>query len=286
MGAMKPDQSSPTASVVKLRSISFSQYVGLTRFDDRVVAYTVDANIGINDINTIQIKLPYSLTTGPMGTTSGLADLSLSYTRNIINEKGHQLNATVGSKIAVGDGNKTIDGRSFPMYYQQSLGTNDLVIGLSYLTSKWLIATGAQIPVVNNNRNNFSWGPWFEAGIDSSTVRDYPTSINLNRQPDFMFRVERNWRFGKYNLSLGYLHIHRFAEDFRENPSSGFEERVGDNTGTSSGAAISLIGSFGYRFTTRSNLRLVIGRRLAKRHFNPDGLSREWVFDAGYEFRF
>ena len=58
MGAMRPDQDYSKRIDLKLRSISYNYYRGKTNISPLVVAHTVDVNLTLNDLNTIQIKLP------------------------------------------------------------------------------------------------------------------------------------------------------------------------------------------------------------------------------------
>ena len=57
MGAMRPDQPFSKKNNVRLRSVSLTQYIGLTKFDDRILTYVAEANVGISDKWQAQIKL-------------------------------------------------------------------------------------------------------------------------------------------------------------------------------------------------------------------------------------
>jgi hypothetical protein len=281
MGAMRPGQPYSKNINITLKSIELSQYVGITRFNDRIYATTLDFNIGITEKDAVQFKLPYMATDGPLGNSKGVGDISLSYTRTLIRTTKHQLNLTGGTKIALGDADKSIDNRPLPMYYQQSLGTYDLVLGLSFLTDKWLIATGLQYPL-NANKNQFSWKPWISEGFDAEMVQQYPSSIDLDRGKDVMLRIERSLRMSNWSASLGLLGIYRLNEDIRTNPVTRQRESVKD----SDGLALTAILGLKYNFNVNSGIKLTFGQRLIKRHFNPDGLSREQVIEAGYVYKF
>jgi hypothetical protein len=260
------------------------QYTGVTRFKDYIYAVQLEANVSLGKEFVFQFKLPYQGTKGPMGSMHGFSDISVSLSRNLIRKNKWQLNATIGGKIRSNAADKDIDGRILPMYYQPSLGTYDFVMGASFITRKWLIATGWQ-HAFNQNDNGFFWGPWKEVGLFEE-AKLYPASINLKRGEDVMFRVERNFRFSKFNLALGYLHIHRLNEDTREHPVTGEREKVFDDEGTTKGVASTLLLTGGYNFNTKLSLKMVVGRRLVKRHFNSDGLSREWVVSPALNYNF
>lgn len=282
MGALKPDQPYHKEVNLKIRSMEISQYFGVTRFGDYVHATGVDLNFSLGANSSFQFKIPYMATQGPMGDVGGLGDVSVSASRFLGRFAGLNVNISAGAKVPVSDANKMIDGRSFPMYYQQSLGTYDFVIGAGMVSKKWLITTGAQIPLYHKNNNGFFWGPWIAAGFDAETVKLYPASINLKRSADFMFRVERNYRLGKWNFYYGLLNIMRFSTDERTHPVSALEVSVDE----SQGLASTILTGGGYNFSVKSGLKMTVGRRLVKRHFNLDGLSREWVINLGYQYQF
>ena len=205
----------------------------------------------------------------------------MSYTRTLLRTAKNQLNFTTGTKIALGNADKSIADKPLPMYYQQNLGTYDLIFGLSFLSDKWLIATGLQYPL-NSNKNQFSWKPMIAEGFDAETVKKHPSSIDLDRGKDVMLRIERSVRMSNWGISLGLLGIYRLNEDTRTNPSTQQREKVKD----SDGLALTAIIGLKYSFNVNSGVKLVFGQRLIKRHFNPDGLSREQVIEVGYVYKF
>lgn len=280
MGAMKPDQRFTKKVNILLKSIEVGQYIGLTRFDDTILAYTIDANVGIGNRLNFQFKLPYQMTRGPMANTGGISDVSLSLTYGLIQKENLKLNVTLGAKLPTGNSELTFDGRTLPMYYQPGLGTYDIVLGTSVITSKWLFAFGYQ-QALNSIDNDFKWGDWRDHPLEEDSFR-YPVSNNLYRGSDIMLRVERNFRFTNFNFNLGLLPIYRITEDEITSPQT--KERV--NVGGSNNLALSLLYGFGYRLSVKSGIKVMFGSRLIQRAKNPDGLSREFVNTIGYEYRF
>lgn len=283
MGAMKPDQPYQKKLGLKLRSLTLTQYTGYTDHDDYIHSYIADFNFGINEKTSLQLKLPYTFTTGPLGSLNGLGDISISATRNLFSSEKLQWNATVGGKIPTGKANgKTDAGRTLPMYYQTTLGTYDVVVGTSLITEKWLIATGYQVPLNTNNAHDFKWGVWNDTDL-IETVRGYKTSNQLRRGHDIMLRVERNFRFLNFNANIGILNVYRPNKDIISVPKDG--GRRGEVDGTQ-GFATTLLGGLGYRLTARSGLSFMGGYRLRKRAAQADGLSRIWVANFSYEYKF
>src|SRR5258706_2230601 len=180
------------------------------------------------------------------------------------------------------------------MYYQTSLGTWDLISGISLINKHWLFATGIQVPL-NQNKNNFDWHRWDQNNPNPDPneiayVKEYPNATHLRRGTDVMLRVERNFRFSRFNCSVGLLPIYRITPDVYTT----FDGRrlsyktvngvaVGDKA---VGLAMSWIATAGYNFDVRSGVKLLMGHKIVQRQFSPDGLTREWVMSFTYIYRF
>lgn len=286
MGAMRPDQHFGNKTKIRLKSFEISQYMGISRFQDVINSTTAEFNILFNKNWNGQIKLPFYYMQGPLGSNKGLSDISISATRNVLRRQWGEINFSIGAKIPTNNGNaERGEGRSLPMYYQTSLGTYDFISGISISTPKWLFATGYQQVIKNINENQFFWGPWKELGLfEESQV--YHSSIGLERGKDIMLRAERNFRFSKFNFYLGLLDVWRLNKDHVNHPTLGTPITVENEEGTSNGHAVTFLWGGGYNFSTKSAIKILVGHRLIKRHFNPDGLSRELVISSGYQFKF
>jgi hypothetical protein len=291
MGAMKPDQPYNKNIPVKLRALEFSVYRGTTTLSPIVYVATLDANFSVfGNKNSIQVKLPYQSVRGNLSNTGGLGDISLCYTRNIISTNKFDVNFSLGGKIPSNNANlkDSKTGLPLPMYYQTSLGSYDLITGISVITRKWLLATGIQHPL-NKNENEFVWGNnesgWvkeYKNNTDPEYVRSYNKANNLKRGTDVMVRVERNFRFSRLNFTLGLLPIYRITNDEVEDPAT--EERFKPKD--AKGLALSGIGTVGYNFNVKSGIRLLLGHKIVQREHNPDGLTREMVTTISYNYRF
>jgi hypothetical protein len=280
MGAMRPNQHFSKKIALKLRSIEVTQYFARSKFSDNFLSTILDANIGINEKTTIQFKLPYSFIWGRLPQNQGFADISLSLTRGFRLSEKYQLNATIGGKIPTNASNQASkDGLPYTMYYQTSLGSYDVVAGLSLISRNWLFAVGYQQPL-NANKNQFLKTSWDNTPY-AERARDYPNSKNIARGTDGMFRIERNLRFSQFNAHLGVLAIYRFNADIYEDTSGGrfaFSQ--------TQGMTWNLLTGGGYQFSARTGIKLVIGIKIHERERNADGLSRDFVSTVGYEFRF
>ncbi|HLF33457.1 MAG TPA: hypothetical protein VI583_04440 [Cyclobacteriaceae bacterium] len=284
MGAMRPDQPFDRKIVLRLRSIELSIYRGKTTLTPLIYSVTADLNFSLNSRNSFQVKIPYQAVEGRLANTSGISDISVSYTRNLLSSEKFDLGISIGTKLAVNDANLLWENKPLPMYYQTSLGTYDFIAGISFLSRKWLLATGIQHPLIQNNNNQFLWGKWPASEFsDQEYLLKYPRSRELERGTDIMFRVERNFRFSRFNVALGALPIIRLNQDEFTNPA-GEREKIKGSTG----ATATLLASAGYSFNVRSGIKFLYGYKVLSRemHSNPDGLSRLNVITMGYIYRF
>ncbi|HCW08740.1 MAG TPA: hypothetical protein DGG95_15395 [Cytophagales bacterium] len=289
MGAMKPDQPYNKRIAVKLRSMEISFYRGETTLTPIVYVATADMNFSLNRKNSFQIKVPFQHVDGHLASTSSLSDLSLCFTRNFVSSDKFDLNFSLGGKIPTNNSNMSApDGNALPMYYQTSLGTWDAISGISLINRHWLIATGIQIPL-NQNKNQFDWHRWDNGQPDDSVqfayVKRYPNATNLKRGIDIMLRIERNFRFSRFNFSVGLLPIYRITPDVITN-AKGVRTSYDLQGNKAMGLAMSWITTAGYSFSVRSAIKLLVGHKITQRNFSPDGLTREWVSSITYIYRF
>ena len=287
MGAMKPDQPFKKNIPLKLRSMELSFYRGTTTLSPVIYVSTLDLNFNIFDDRTFfQIKVPYQTVKGNLGKTSALSDISLCLTRNLVTAGEFDIQASLGGKIPSNNANlkDDVNNLPLPMYYQTSLGTYDVIAGLSMMSRNWLFATGIQHPF-NRTGNHFTWAPWipvYKNGEDPDYVRSYNGAYELKRGTDIMLRAERNFRFSRVNFSIGMLPIFRINRD--EVTDVNIKKRIRPDGTT--GMAISAIATTGYSFNTRSGIRFLYGRKFRSREVNPDGLTRHDVMTFSYFYRF
>jgi hypothetical protein len=286
MGAMKPDQPFNKKIRLTLRSMELSFYRGTTTLTPIIHVVTADMNFSLNSRTSFQVKLPYQFVTGRLANTAGLGDISVCFTKNLLTNEKYDVNLSLGTKIPTNASDKSVDGRPLPMYYQTSLGTYDAIAGISLITRKWLFATGIQVPL-NENNNQFVWNKWGDHP-EKDYVDRYNQAKNLKRGTDVMFRAERNFRFSRFNFSLGLLPIYRVNLDkiTRSGKDTGSPEVTNFKNADAKGLALSGIFTTGYSFNVRSGIKALIGHKIVQRDFNPDGLTRELVTSISYVYRF
>ncbi len=285
MGAMKPDQPYNKRVELKLKTMEFSLYRGTTTLSPIIQVANLDFNFSLNSRNAIQVKVPYQWVKGTLGNTASIGDISFCYTRNLFSSDRFDVNATVGGKLPTNNSNIMIGPNALPMYYQTSLGTYDLIAGVSLINRQWLFATGIQIPF-NRNGNKFDWHRWQTGNPDELPyIQEYPNSTDLHRGIDVMLRVERNFRLARFNFSAGLLPIYRITGD-EITDFLGKRTSVDAKGNIAKGLAMSWILTAGYNFNVHSGVRLLVGHKIVQREFSPDGLTRELVSSLSYSYRF
>lgn len=287
MGAMRPDQNYNKKVNLKLRSVEYNFYRGKTTTTPIVYAHTIEFNASVNDLSTFQIKIPYMHVSGNLGNNHGIGDISLSFTKSLKPLNGWNLSGTLGVKIPTNNSNRNFNSENtanldapLPMYYQVSLGSFDLVAGASLLKSDWLLATGIQMALTENN-NRFSIGDW-SAYPSQGYLKNYDEGRDLKRGTDIMFRIERNFRYVNYNFSIGLLPIYRITKDEVFLPDQNERVKLPGTTGL----ALSALVSFGYSLDIQNKLKLIYGYKLLDREVNPDGLTRDNVLSISYIYKF
>jgi hypothetical protein len=281
MGALKSDQNFSFVKKIKVNYVELSQLLAFTGLSETIQATTLDASVSISAKNRIQVRLPYIWVSGDLGNTRGFGDVYLTYTRNIIQKKNYEFNAMVGTKFPRFTTNiTTSEGLPLPMYYSPSLGTYDIVLGASFINKNWLLGVGLQQPIANKvTDNQFSPNRWANTSLESQAKR-YTHSVNLIRGGDIMLRIERNFRFNRYNFHIGLLPVYRFEKDqvLKQDEIVALEG--------SNGLAMTGILGAGYGINLHSRIKLFYGHRLLQRVSNADGLMKTSVSTIAYEWRF
>lgn len=277
MGALRPDQPYSERVKIKLHSIEITQHLGTTKYGDWIHASFVDANFTIGKKNSFQLRAPaYMVIEGNMPTVRGWGDTYLSLTRQIISTDRLQVSGTIGGKIYT---TATRIDNAMPMYHQTTQGSNDLMLGVSLMSKKWMVAIGYQRPL-NATRNAFH--PTQFAGTKmEEMVKKFAPSVGLLRGDDIAVRVERNFRLARWNFFVGALNLIRVTAD-QTLDSDGKLQPVNETQGLAS----NLLAGVGYQFNIHNGIRLLMAGKLTERAQNPDGLSRNFVAQLAYVVRF
>ena len=282
MGVLKADQKFSSIRNLKLNYIEFNQLVAFSGLGEDIHATTIDAAFSMGEKNQLQVRIPYVFVNGPFANTRGVGDVYIAYSRNIVKKKEYAISAMLGTKIPRGSTNlTTAEGNPLPLYYSPSLGTTDIVLGASFINKKWLLGVGYQQPLMNvTTDNQFSPEAWVDTDLEEQ-ARRYDASANYKRGADIMLRLERNFRFGRYNFFLGSMPVFRVTSDQITNAE-------GNNVILKDARGLSLTGIIGggYNLNARMMIKVFYGNTIIRKDLNPDGLLKTSVITLTAKYNF
>ncbi len=235
-----------------------------------------EIELGFLRKNVLQIKIPYVIVNGDLGSTGGVGDLSVSLSRQMFSGNNSALSITAGAKLPTGKTDLAINSIPLPMPYQTGLGTTDLVLGISYRYRKWNAGLGYQKVMSNNNENKFLHSDDYVVERNG-----YFESNLLKRSDDALFRVERNFDLNKVQISAGVLTLYRIQKD---KITDAFGKEI--SLDGSDGLTLNITGNFQYLISGHSGIGVLIGAPLIVRKVRADGLTRGLVLSASYQYRF
>ena len=210
----------------------------------------------------VQIKIPYNFTFGNLGNTSGLGDLSITLNQAIISGKSTSFILIGGVKVPSSDANKSMNGFPLPMAYQSSLGTYDIIVGISSVHKNWHFGLGYQHSF-SHNLNEFEHRP-----DNPAYFNNYNESYQLKRADDLMARVEYRFKLKKTKLMVGALPIYHLGED---------EIKGGQKVSNSSGLTLNIVAKLQKQLKNNWNMEFVLAAPAIDKEVRPDGLTRSFV---------
>lgn len=224
---------------------------------------------------SLQARASYIYTSGNLTTVSGAGDFitGIHYFKQRGNGDG--LIFSLATKIPSGNADLAENGRPLPMPYQMSLGTLDLIGGVTYSTKSWRFSAGYQHILKNNNENGFLRKRW-EGNEDA---QEYFESKGLIRGNDVSLKVERVFVLKKAKLSTGLMSIYRISKDEFIN-----DENLRTAIKNSDGLTINIALAMNYPISKRSGLMTVLGVPVFVREIRPDGTTRSAVLNIMYVY--
>lgn len=274
MGSIK--QSAIETSKQKL-SLQLTNGIG----DENVYVFTpgIQYDNKLNNNWAIQAKLTANVASGNLGTISGLGDVFISGSYTPTTKNKWKSTFILGTKLPLNNGDLRKDNKPFPMQYQSSLGTIDLIAGVSITNDKWLFATAIQQPLTGRNRNTFLPAYW--ANADASK---YAPSNDFNRQGDVLLRAGYTIIANKkFNLKASLLGIYHLSEDtYIDANISNKPIEINGSDG------ITLNGTFAasYKINPKFSIAISAGLPFVVRDVRPDGLTRSFSFSPELIYHF
>jgi len=234
----------------------------------------------LSKVISIQGKLTSNYASGDLGNTVALGDLFLSSTFKISESKKWKPQATIGIKLPFNNSNIKKNGLALPMQYQSSLGTVDVILGASATISKWQIAAGFQIPITEQNGNQFLPVYW-----NNSAAINYPPSFKFQRKSDALLRVAYNiFSSNKLYITTGLLGIYHLSEDAYTN--NALINKPITNLVGSDCLTLNFTSAVSYNINNKFSFNVTAGIPLVIRDIRPDGLTRSFVFAPEIAYRF
>lgn len=226
---------------------------------------------------SLQAKLTGNYASGNLGSAGGLGDFYLSGT-HVFNTGGRwKWSGTLGVKLPFNRSDLKEDGKPLPMQYQSSLGTFDLIAGVSVERRRWQFSAGYQQPLTGANRNGFLPVYW-EGNTDAPK---YASTQEFVRRPDVLLRggyqlVEgRGFQLGAGILGIYHIGKDRYADAGRRISIDGSE-----------GLTLNLTGTARWALTNRFSIGVIGGAPVVVRDVRPDGLTRSFVFSPEMTWKF
>ncbi len=244
--------------------------------DDNVTVFTPGLQYD-NQLSArwaIQAKLTANFADGPLGNASGGGDFFLTGIYQLPAKSEWITQITLGAKLPLNNGNLKSGGRALPMQYQSSLGTTDLIAGITVSNQRWQFAAGWQQPLSGANSNGF-----LPSGAASAK---YAPSNAFTRKPDALIRAAYNGHAGtRFSYNTGLLAILHLGED---------SYLAANNTRTaienSGGLTLNLTAGARWAISKTIDIGLTAGTPLVVREVRPDGLTRKFIVSPEIAFHF
>lgn len=267
-------------------SVTLNNQYGIGEQNVSIFTTQLETIFGLNKKSKIQFKFPWVFANGNLGSTSAAGDITAVFIYKGFIKNDWQMNGNIGIRIATNNANQTFRtdlstgnnmNISYPMPYQSSLGTNDLLLGVDVKYRKsWLFAAGFQLPIIQNNLNDF----------DTSSISNNPdakayfSSNRLQRKPDLVVRIDKKFTLKKnIHLYAGLLPIFHLGEDK-------ITDSKGSSTNIKGSEGITLNFTSAMQFQLGDNFSLTVryASPLIVRKVRPDGLTRHFV--SGLELKY
>lgn len=258
------DSSSTDKSIIKT-GVS----IGIAQYDVLIISPYVEYSRIISKKMTTTVKMLYSVHLGNLTTTQDLSDVIATANYKI----SGSVNLIGGIKIPLNAADKSHNGLSLPMAYQTSLGTTDVIAGISYKKKNLSLTFAYQQPLTQN-KNKFFIGDYPSDVIDSN----YLSTNSYFRKPDILLRLSYNHNFKNKRMTLisSILPIYHAGNDSFVNKENQIEEIIG-----SKGLTLNLNIFYQYKVTDNQKIEFSVGAPVVSRESRPDGLSQ---FSVGIEY--
>ena len=233
----------------------------------------LEYNRQLNTKTGIDFKLTSLVQNGNEVSVFGLSDIYLngSYRLN------ENIKLNLGTKIPLSKSNKTKNKLPLPMDYQSSLGTFDLIFGISYKIKKLQIVAALQQPLTQNNNQFIA-----ENYPITSKLREFPSTNKFKRSGDILFRISYPILLSKKLIvTPSILPIYHLTNDKYTDQLKVEREITGSQGLTLNGNIY-----IDYELNNKSAIQFNVGMPFVVRDKRPDGLTRSFIANLEYSVLF
>ncbi len=267
LNAFKPGSETDTDNHLKLGYTN-----GLADYDISVNGAYLEYGRRFGEKFGVDAKLAALGQSGNGISVFGMSDMYLNANYRYSETTGF----TMGFKIPFNKADRRQNGIGLPMDYQSSLGTLDLILGVSHHIGKLQAVVGYQQPLTQND-NVFV--P--EAFSADSKLREIPSTYLFKRAGDVLLRLSYPINLGeKLRITPSILPIYHVSND-KFNVQSVQKEIEGSKGFTLNGNVY-----VDYQLGEKGNLQLSLASPFVVRDVRPDGLTRGYVLGIEYGVRF
>ncbi len=270
MEAFKPGR---TDTVTKKNYLKTGISAGQGDFSVAVTGLFVEFGRTLHKNLRMDVRMTALRQQGNGITATGLSDIYVSAGYNIT----APVQISIGAKLPFNSGNRMQNGLALPMDYQSSLGTVDLITGISARVGKLQLAAAWQQPLTQNE-NAFNPARYPAA----SPLRKFANTNGFRRSGDMLLRATYAVSLGKsFTITPGLLPVFHLGND-RYTDAAGTEQTITGSKG------LTLNGNLfvDYRFNDAQSIQLTAGAPFVVRDIRPDGLTRSFVLSLEYQVRF
>ncbi len=227
----------------------------------------------ITSIVSLQGKLTFTSQGGNGIRSSGVSDLYIISSF----ELHHKTKLSLGIKTPFTDGNLKKNNLALPMDYQPSLGTVDLLFGISKEIKSLKLVFAYQQPVIQNKNQFLS-----ENNDPNSLLYNFQSTNKYKRSPDVLLRISYPIKASeKFTITPSLLPIYHLSDD-RFTDLDLVERKISGSKGLTFNANIYL----DYLIKQNAILSLIVGTPFITRKTKPDGLTRSYVASLEYSVKF
>lgn len=249
--------------------------------DEGVFVFTpaVQYDIQLSPQWAAQGKITANYASGNLGTATGAGDFFATAIYSLTEKRSWMTSFTAGAKVPLNEGNLKKNGQSLPMQYQSSLGTFDLIAGVSISNKRWQFSVGWQQPLSGPNGNQFISTDWKD-----EQAQKYPSTNRFNRKADALLRTAYTISMKNiFTITPGLLGIYHLAEDSYVDSENGNKSTQIEG---SKGLTLNATVSCHWSVNNRLSIGVIAGKPLIARDIRPDGLTRSFAVSPEFRWSF